>query len=165
MPSWPWFTRKRCQRPDRPFLQVHPPPQVTAAAAPVGTFFQRRPHQEASMKALCWHGKNDVRVETVPDPKIEDPRDAIVRSPRPPSAASDLHLTTATSRRWSRATSSATSSWARSSRSGRGVKKLKVGDRVVVPFTIACGELLLLRAAALVAAATTPTPTPGWPRS
>ena len=69
------------------------------------------------MKALCWHGKGDVRVDTVPDPKIEDPRDAIVR------ITSTRHLrlrpapaTTATCRRWRRATSSATSRWARSSR-------------------------------------------------
>ena len=38
------------------------------------------------MKALCWHGKSDIRVETVPDPRIEDPRDAIVRH------HNDLHL-------------------------------------------------------------------------
>ncbi len=33
------------------------------------------------MKALCWNGKNDIRCETVPDPKIEDQRDVIIRSP------------------------------------------------------------------------------------
>ena len=44
------------------------------------------------MKALCWHGKSDVRVDTVPDPKIEDPRDAIVRITSTCICGSDLHL-------------------------------------------------------------------------
>ena len=44
------------------------------------------------MKALCWHGKGDVRVDTVPDPKIEDPRDAIVRITSTGICGSDLHL-------------------------------------------------------------------------
>ena len=44
------------------------------------------------MKALCWHGKGDVRVDTVPDPKIEDPRDAIVRITSTAICGSDLHL-------------------------------------------------------------------------
>ena len=70
------------------------------------------------MRANCWHGKNDVRVENVPDPKILNPRDAIVRI----TIDRDLRLRPAPLRRLhpddgARATSSATSSWARSSRS------------------------------------------------
>jgi threonine dehydrogenase-like Zn-dependent dehydrogenase len=44
------------------------------------------------MKALCWYGKQDVRVETVPDPKILNPRDAIVRITLTAICGSDLHL-------------------------------------------------------------------------
>lgn len=44
------------------------------------------------MKALCWHGKGDVRIDTVPDPKIQDPRDAIVKITSNGICGSDLHL-------------------------------------------------------------------------
>jgi threonine dehydrogenase-like Zn-dependent dehydrogenase len=44
------------------------------------------------MKALCWHGKGDVRIDTVPDPKIEEPRDAIVKVTSTAICGSDLHL-------------------------------------------------------------------------
>ena len=95
------------------------------------------------MKALEWHGTHDIRMETAPDPLHPNPRDAIVRiTPDAPSAAPTCTSTTATSRRWRRATSSATSSWARWSRSGSAITKLKVGDRVVVPFTISCGTAI-----------------------
>ena len=126
---------------------------------------QLRLSDRGDMKALVWHATNDVRVEHVPDPKILNPRDAIVKITTTAICGSDLHLSTATSRRCRRATSSATSSWARWSRSAQDNTKLKVGDRVVVPFTIACGALLLLRASSCGRCATTRTRTPGWPRS
>ena len=44
------------------------------------------------MKALCWHGTNDVRVETVPDPGILNPHDAIVRITLTAICGSDLHI-------------------------------------------------------------------------
>ena len=44
------------------------------------------------MKALCWHGKNDVRYDTVPDPAIEHPRDAIINASSCAICGSDLHL-------------------------------------------------------------------------
>ena len=44
------------------------------------------------MKALCWHGKGDVRVDSVPDPKIEHPRDAIIKVTSTAICGSDLHL-------------------------------------------------------------------------
>ena len=44
------------------------------------------------MRALCWHGKGDVRVDTVPDPKIEHPRDAIIKITACAICGSDLHL-------------------------------------------------------------------------
>jgi len=44
------------------------------------------------MKAVCWHGANDVRVETVPDPKILNPRDAILKITSATICGSDLHI-------------------------------------------------------------------------
>jgi threonine dehydrogenase-like Zn-dependent dehydrogenase len=44
------------------------------------------------MKALCWHGKNDVRVDTVPEPEILEPTDAIIKISAPGISGSDLHL-------------------------------------------------------------------------
>lgn len=44
------------------------------------------------MKALCWHGKNDIRYNTVPDPEIEHPRDAIISVSSCAICGSDLHL-------------------------------------------------------------------------
>lgn len=44
------------------------------------------------MKALCWHGKGDMRYETVPDPRIEDPRDAIIKVTAFAICGSDLHI-------------------------------------------------------------------------
>ena len=69
------------------------------------------------MRALCWHGKSDVRVDTVPDPRIEDPRDAIVKITSTCICGSDLHLYDGYMPTMEAATSSATSRWARSSRS------------------------------------------------
>src|ERR1700712_4983691 len=48
--------------------------------------------QEIFMKALCWHGKKDMRYDTVPDPKIEAPRDAIIKMTSCAICGSDLHL-------------------------------------------------------------------------
>src|SRR4029434_4338854 len=44
------------------------------------------------MRALCWHGKGDVRIDTVPDPKIQHPRDAIIKITACAICGSDLHL-------------------------------------------------------------------------
>jgi threonine dehydrogenase-like Zn-dependent dehydrogenase len=65
------------------------------------------------MRALVWHGKGDVRCDTVPDPIIEDPRDIIVKITSTAICGSDLHLTIITCQRWKKATSSATNRWAK----------------------------------------------------
>src|SRR3954467_1456138 len=91
------------------------------------------------MKAIVWHGKNDVRVERVPDPKILNPRDAIVKVTSTAICGSDLHLY---------------DGFIPTMKSGDILghefmgevvevghqNGLKVGDRVVVPFAIACGN-------------------------
>jgi threonine dehydrogenase-like Zn-dependent dehydrogenase len=97
------------------------------------------------MKALCWHGKGDVRVDTVPDPEILNPRDVIIKVTATAICGSDLHLY---------------DGYIPTMREGdilghefmgevvelgpghedRGNGRLRVGDRVVVPFTISCGR-------------------------
>ena len=69
------------------------------------------------MKAVTWHGKRDVRVDTVPDPRIEEPTDAIIRITSTGICGSDLHLYEVLGAFMTRATSSATSRWASSRRS------------------------------------------------
>src|SRR3954471_20761397 len=99
------------------------------------------PPKENRMRALVWHGKKDVRCDTVPDPIIEDARDAIVKVTSCAICGSDLHLF---------------DGFMMGMKSGdiighefmgevvevgsQAGNKLKKGDRVVVPFTIICGE-------------------------
>jgi len=68
------------------------------------------------MKALVWHGRNDVRCDTVPNPRVEASREAIVNITSTAICGSDLHLYDGTSPPWSWATCWGTNSWARWSR-------------------------------------------------
>ncbi|GHA87322.1 zinc-dependent alcohol dehydrogenase [Modicisalibacter luteus] len=92
------------------------------------------------MKALCWHGKNDIRYETVPDPEIEDPRDAIINVSSCAICGSDLHLFHHFMPSMKSGDIVGHEFMGEVMEVGSDVKKLKVGDRVVVPFTITCGE-------------------------
>src|SRR5436309_3732187 len=92
------------------------------------------------MKALCWNGKTDVRVETVPDPKILNPRDAIVRITSTAICGSDLHLYDGYIPTMRKGDILGHEFMGEVVEVGRGVRKLRVGDRVVVPFPIACGS-------------------------
>lgn len=92
------------------------------------------------MKALCWHGKADVRVETVPDPKILNPRDAIVKITSTAICGSDLHLYDAYIPSLMPGDILGHEFMGEIVELGSEVKNLKKGDRVVVPFTIACGN-------------------------
>jgi threonine dehydrogenase-like Zn-dependent dehydrogenase len=97
--------------------------------------------QEANvMKALCWYGTHDVRVETVPDPKITDPGDAIVRITSTAICGSDLHLYAGLMPTMEKGDILGHEPMGEVVAVGKAVRKLKVGDRVVVPFTISCGE-------------------------
>ena len=71
------------------------------------------------MRALCWHGKNDIRCDHVPDPEIEAPRDAIVRVTSTAICGSDLHLYDGLMPGMQSGDIMGPSSWARWSRSGR----------------------------------------------
>lgn len=92
------------------------------------------------MKALVWHGKEDVRCETVPDPKLEQPGDIIVRITSTAICGSDLHLYDGLMPTMQSGDILGHEPMGIVEEVGASVTKLKKGDRVVVPFTIACGK-------------------------
>src|SRR3978361_1294841 len=92
------------------------------------------------MKAICWQGKKDMRCEEVPDPRIEHPRDAIVRITTTCICGSDLHLYDGLVQTMERGDVMGHEPMGEVVELGPEVKNLSVGDRVVIPFTIACGE-------------------------
>jgi len=92
------------------------------------------------MKANCWMGKKKVSVEEVPDPKILNARDAIVRITSTAICGSDLHLYNGFVPTMERGDVLGHEFMGEVVEVGRGVSNLKVGDRVVVPFPIACGN-------------------------
>jgi len=92
------------------------------------------------MKATCWYDKSDVRVEDVPDPKILNPRDAIVKITSTAICGSDLHLYDGYIPTMEKGDILGHEFMGEVVELGREVKNLQVGDRVVVPFPIACGN-------------------------
>jgi threonine dehydrogenase-like Zn-dependent dehydrogenase len=92
------------------------------------------------MRALTWQGKHDVRVETVPDPAIVNPRDAIIEITSTAICGSDLHLYDHYIPRMKAGDILGHEFMGVVAEVGPGNAKLKVGDRVVVPFVIACGK-------------------------
>src|ERR1043166_1307585 len=92
------------------------------------------------MKALCWYGTNDVRVTRVPDPTILNPRDAIVKVTLTAICGSDLHLLDGFIPTMKRGDVLGHEFMGEVVDVGPENRRLKVGDRVVVPFTIACGQ-------------------------
>ncbi|MEU1264016.1 zinc-dependent alcohol dehydrogenase [Streptomyces cellulosae] len=92
------------------------------------------------MKALTWQGKRDVRVETVPDPKIEEPTDAIIRITSSGLCGSDLHLYEVLTPFMTPGDILGHEPMGIVEEVGAGVPDLQAGDRVVVPFQIACGN-------------------------
>lgn len=92
------------------------------------------------MKANCWIGKQDVRVETVADPKLLNERDAIVRVTSTAICGSDLHLYDGFVPTMESGDVLGHEFMGDIVEVGRGVQNLQKGDRVVVPFPIACGS-------------------------
>ncbi len=93
------------------------------------------------MKALVWHSPKDVRCDEVPDPKIEHPRDAIIKVTCCAICGSDLHLYDGYMPAMKNGDILGHESMGEVVEVGPEAKKsLKVGDRVVIPFTIFCGE-------------------------
>jgi threonine dehydrogenase-like Zn-dependent dehydrogenase len=92
------------------------------------------------MKALVWQGKKDIRYETVPDPQIEQPRDAIIKMSCCAICGSDLHLFDGFMPGMESGDIMGHEFMGEVVEVGKENTALKVGDRVVVPFTIICGE-------------------------
>ena len=92
------------------------------------------------MRALTWNGKGDIRCETVPDPEIEDERDAIIKVTNCAICGSDLHIYNGLIPSMQHGDVIGHEAMGEVVEVGRATTRLKAGDRVVVPFTIACGE-------------------------
>ena len=97
------------------------------------------------MRALCWYGRGDVRIERVPDPELLNPRDAIIRVSATAICGSDLHLFDGYIPTMQKGDILGHEFMGEVVDVGSEVKKLKVGDRVVVPFPIACGQCWFCR--------------------
>jgi threonine dehydrogenase-like Zn-dependent dehydrogenase len=92
------------------------------------------------MKAICWYGKGDVRVKNVPDPKIINPHDAIIRITLTAICGSDLHLYNKFIPTMKKGDILGHEFMGEVVEVGKENKSLKIGDRVVVPFPISCGQ-------------------------
>jgi len=92
------------------------------------------------MKAVCWQGANQVQVETVPEPKILNPRDAILKVTSTAICGSDLHIYGGYIPTVQKGDIIGHEFMGEIVEVGKGVNTLKVGDRVVVPSTIGCGN-------------------------
>ena len=92
------------------------------------------------MRALCWNGVNDLRVETVPDPEIVNPHDAILRVTMSTTCGSDLHFIDGYLPTMKAGDIIGHEFMGEVVEVGRDVKKVKKGDRVVVPSFIVCGN-------------------------
>ncbi|MGU3546416.1 zinc-dependent alcohol dehydrogenase [Methylobacterium sp. A52T] len=92
------------------------------------------------MKALCWHGRNDIRCDTVPDPVIEDSRDVIIKVTSCAICGSDLHLMDGLMPTMKSGDVLGHEFMGEVVEVGQGFTKFKKGDRIVVPFNINCGS-------------------------
>jgi threonine dehydrogenase-like Zn-dependent dehydrogenase len=95
------------------------------------------------MKALTWHGKRDVRVDDVPDPKIEEPTDAVIRVTTTNICGSDLHLYEVLGAFLDTGDILGHEAMGIVEEVGADVTAIKPGDRVVVPFQISCGSCFM----------------------
>src|SRR6187431_12862 len=97
------------------------------------------------MRAVCWEGKEKIHVETVPDPVILNPRDAIIKVTATAICGSDLHIYNGYIPAMQKGDVLGHEFMGEVVEVGKDVTRLRVGDRVVVPFTIACGRCYFCR--------------------
>lgn len=95
------------------------------------------------MKALVWHGKRDVRIDTVPDPTIQDPTDVIIEVTSSGICGSDLHLYEVLTMFLNEGDILGHEPMGRVVAVGDEVQNLRVGARIVVPFNISCGHCFM----------------------
>jgi threonine dehydrogenase-like Zn-dependent dehydrogenase len=98
------------------------------------------------MKAVVFHGVGDIRLDTVPDPKLQDDRDVIVRLTASAICGTDLHMIRGTMPGMKPGTVMGHEGVGVVEEVGRGVRNWRVGDRVVIPSTISCGNCSYCRA-------------------
>jgi threonine dehydrogenase-like Zn-dependent dehydrogenase len=101
--------------------------------------------EQRGMRAITWHGKGDMRCETVPDPKIQHPRDIIIKVTGCAICGSDLHIYDGLIPSMEPGDIMGHETMGEVVELGSGISELRQGDRVVVPFTIACGECFFCR--------------------
>src|SRR6218665_1889172 len=92
------------------------------------------------MKAITWHGKHDVRCDTVDDPAIVNPRDAIIKVTSAAICGSDLHLYDGYIPTMEKGDIMGHETMGEIMEVGSLVRKVKVGDKIVIPFDIGCGK-------------------------
>lgn len=92
------------------------------------------------MKALCWFGKEDVRIENVPDPRIEKPDDIVIRVTSTAICGSDLHLYDGVMPTMEKGDILGHEPMGEVVEAGPAVTSLRKGDRVVIPFQLSCGS-------------------------
>ena len=97
------------------------------------------------MKAVCWYGAQDVRVETVDDPHLINPHDAIVKVTLTAICGSDLHLYNGYNPSMKKGDILGHEFMGEVVETGSAVTSLHIGDRVVIPFAIACGQCFYCR--------------------
>jgi threonine dehydrogenase-like Zn-dependent dehydrogenase len=107
------------------------------------------------MKALRWHGKEDVRVDTVPDPKILDGRDIVIKVTSTAICGSDLHLYDGYQPGMEPGDILGHEPMGVVVETGSAITELEKGDRVVIPFTIACGQCFFCKKGLFAACDTT----------
>jgi threonine dehydrogenase-like Zn-dependent dehydrogenase len=95
------------------------------------------------MRAVTWQGKRDVRVSDVPDPKIEEPTDAIIRVTSTNICGSDLHLYETLTAFMTAGDVLGHEAMGEVVEVGSAVDTLRVGDRIVVPFQMSCGQCFM----------------------
>lgn len=98
------------------------------------------------MKAVVWHGIGDIRLEDVPEPKLKEPMDAVVRLTASAICGTDLHMIRGTLSGMKEGTILGHEGVGIVEEVGKGVRNLRPGDRVVIPSTIACGYCSYCRA-------------------
>src|SRR5438067_356871 len=102
--------------------------------------------EEAPMRAVVWKEVGDIAVEEVPDPKIRDATDAIVRLTASAICGTDLHLIRGTLSGMKKGTVLGHEGVGVIEELGPAVRNFHIGDRVVIPSTIACGNCAYCRA-------------------